>query len=281
MLYSPTVRKKLDASTVTKSRPSHRPTFDTFPPHQKSDDRTHKSLLYNKKPTRLAKPSKSETTASSLPIAFTRTSSSSQPLHTRRSVSNDSTIIKASYKNRQDIVVEEVEEEEEEEEEELTARLKSTFIDVIESCTDNEQNDLVDMIRSQLDAQTVRIRRLERALKEKEDPLIQDDHPDTIPLLLKRYPHSMLLYQRQIEQDQFNEQLETCIDQFESQKQRMMEEHQRNFQILKSKYRSRFDDIVERMISDPSRLDDEWARRVKKDADDKVEQMKKSLYKKR
>ncbi|KAI9257013.1 hypothetical protein EDC94DRAFT_615037 [Helicostylum pulchrum] len=279
MLYSPNVRKKLDVSTVTKSKPSHRPTFDTFPPHQKPDDRNHKSLIYNKKPTRLAKLSKSETTTSSLPLAFTRTSSSSQPLHARRSVSNESTIVKATYKNRQDIVVEEVVEEEEEEE--LSARLKSTFIDVIESCTDNEQNDLVDMIRSQLDAQTVRIRRLERALKEKEDQLIRDDHPDTIPLLLKRYPQSMLLYKRQIEQDQFNGQLETCIDQFECQKQRMMEEHQQNFQILKSKYRSRFDDIVERMISDPSRLDDEWARRVKKDADDKVQEMKKFLYKKR
>ncbi|KAG2234811.1 hypothetical protein BDF21DRAFT_407849 [Thamnidium elegans] len=276
MLYSPTVRKKLDASTVTKSRPTNRPTLDTFSTHQKSDDRTHKSLLYNKKPTRLAKPSKSETTTSSLPIAFTRTSSSSQPLHTRRSVSNESTIIKTAYKNRQDIVV-----EEEEEEEELATRLKSTFIDVIESCTDNEQNDLVDMVRSQLDAQTVRIRRLERALKEKEDQLIRDDNHDTVSLLLKRYPQSMQLYKKQIEQDQFNQQLETCIDQFESQKQRMMEEHQRNFQILKSKYRSRFDDIVERMISDPSRLDDEWARRVKKDADDKVEEMKKFLYKKR
>ncbi|KAI9356852.1 hypothetical protein BD770DRAFT_389426 [Pilaira anomala] len=135
------------------------------------------------------------------------------------------------------------------------------------------------MIRSQLDAQTVRIRRLERALKEKDE--IKEDDGDMIPFLLKRYPHAMDIYKKQIEQTQFNQQLETCIDQFEAQKQKMMEEHQRNFQILKQKYRSRFDDIVERMISDPSRLDDEWARRVKKDADDRIEEMKRFLHHKK
>jgi hypothetical protein len=41
------------------------------------------------------------------------------------------------------------------------------------------------------------------------------------------------------------------------------------------KYRNRFDDIVERMISDPSRLDDEWAKRIQREANDRIEEIKK------
>ncbi|CEP07849.1 hypothetical protein [Parasitella parasitica] len=158
-------------------------------------------------------------------------------------------------------------------------KLKSTFIDVIEGSSTSlkSRDELINAIKSQVDAQTIRIRRLERALKEKDDQLIKGDNENTIPLLLSRYPHSMDLFKRQIEQDHYNHHITSCIDQFEDQKARMLEEYQKNFEALKMKYRSRFDDIVERMISDPSRLDDEWARRVHKEADDRIEEFKKKI----
>ncbi|CAO3627326.1 unnamed protein product [Mucor hiemalis] len=138
---------------------------------------------------------------------------------------------------------------------------------------------MIDTIKSQMDTQTVRIRRLERALREKEDQLIKTDDEGTLDVLLKRYPNAMELYRKQIEEDQFNERLETCIEEFEAQRQKMILEHQRNFEILKLKYRNRFDDIVERMISDPSRLNDEWAKRVQREADYRVEEIKKKYSK--
>ncbi|KAG2196978.1 hypothetical protein INT47_006925 [Mucor saturninus] len=223
---------------------------------------------------KLGKPSKSETTkttattSSGLPVSYVRHPSNSQPfLRTRKKTSTEREV--------------KIEEEENNELERLSNKLRTTFLDVIECKKDCKDEEVVDLIKSQLDAQTVRIRRLERALREKEDQLIQGDSQHTISLLLTRYPQSMELYKTQVQNDQFNLQLESCIDQFESQKQRMMEEHQRNFEVLKMKYRTRFDDIVERMISDPSRLDDEWARRVQQDADNRVEEMRKRFLKRR
>ncbi|KAI8639904.1 hypothetical protein BD408DRAFT_420527, partial [Parasitella parasitica] len=159
------------------------------------------------------------------------------------------------------------------------SKLKSTFIDVVESSsTSIESNEeLISAIKSQVDAQTIRLRRLERALKEKDDQLIKGDNENTIPLLLSRYPHSMDLFKRQIEQDHYNHHISSCIDQFEDQKARMLEDYQKNFEALKMKYRSRFDEIVERMISDPNRLDGEWARRVQKEADDRIEEFKRKI----
>lgn len=157
---------------------------------------------------------------------------------------------------------------------ELSMKLRNTFADLIED--KNNDLEVIDKIKSQFDKQTVRIRRLERALKEKEDQSIKEDNnEDTISLLLVKYPNSMKSYKKQIEENQFNEQLETCIEQFETQKEKMILEHQRNFEILKLKYRNRFDDIVERMISDPSRLDDEWAKRIQREANDRIEEIKK------
>ncbi|GAN10612.1 hypothetical protein MAM1_0375c10156 [Mucor ambiguus] len=166
------------------------------------------------------------------------------------------------------------------EDDDLTfSKLKSAFIDVVDSSSTSieSKDDFIDTIKSQMDAQTIRIRRLERALKEKDDQLIKGDNESTIPLLLDRYPHAMDLFRKKIEQHHYDHQMAICVDQFEDQKARMLEEYQRNFDFLKMKYRSRFDDIVERMISDPSRLDDEWARRVQKDADDRVEEFKRKM----
>lgn len=304
MLYSPSVGKKLDVATLTKSRSSNKSTSsETFSlvSTQSSDDdrRSNRSqqLCQTKNFNRVAKPSKSETaTSSSSQNNGHKAASFFQPLtfRTKRSttLSNESSVIKSPYKSiKEDIVVEEEDEEEGEGEGEggqyqkIASKLKTTFMDIIESSPLNQKSktsddDIMDLVRSQFDAQSVRIRRLERALREKEDQLIKGDNEDTISLLLARYPQSMEIYRKQIEEDQFNQQLETCIEQFELQKQRMIEEHQRNFEVLKSKYRSRFDDIVERMITDPSRLDDEWARRVKKEADDRIEEMRRKYAKK-
>lgn len=283
MLYSSNVRSKIDVATLTQSRTRSgaSETFSLIGTNVSDDDRkSNKSVpTILKKFSHTAKPSKSETTSSSsLPLSYIRHPSSSQPLRTKKSSSNEGSIVKSHHKKEKDIAEEE--EDEDSEFQKLSTKLKTTFIDVIESST-NKEDDLVDMIKSQFDAQTVRIRRLERALREKEDQLIKGDSEHTISLLLTRYPQSMELYRNQIQEDQFNQQLETCIDQFESQKKRMMEEHQRNFEVLKMKYRTRFDDIVERMISDPSRLDDEWARRVQQDADDRIEEMRKRFLKRK
>lgn len=273
MLYSANVRNKMDVISTTHSRTSQRSgtsseTFSLAGTHVSDDDRkSHATIL---KKLGHGKASKSETTSSSLPVSYIRHSSSSQPLRTKKK-SREGSLVKQ----------EERIEEEENEFEKLSNKLRTTFIDVIETKENNKDEDLVDLIKSQFDAQTVRIRRLERALREKEDQLIKGDSQHTISLLLTRYPQSMELYKTQVQNDHFNLQLESCIDQFESQKQRMMEEHQRNFEVLKMKYRTRFDDIVERMISDPSRLDDEWARRVQQDADNRVEEMRKRFLKRR
>ncbi|KAI8997658.1 hypothetical protein BDB01DRAFT_846286 [Pilobolus umbonatus] len=171
----------------------------------------------------------------------------------------------------------------------IISKLKTTFIDIIEASADKGANedDVVNLLRGQFDLQTVRIRRLERALREKEDQLMKqkekyqqdinqltlEDDDSAIPLLIEKYPIAMEIYRQQIEEEDINEQLETCIHQFEEQKQLMIEEYQRHFEALKMKYRSRFDDVVERMISDPSRLDDEWARRIQKSANDRIKEM--------
>lgn len=276
MLYSANVRNKIDVATLTHSRTSQRSgaseTFSLVGTQVSDDDRkSHQSLpTILKKLGHGTKASRSETTSSSLPVSYIRHTSSSQPLRTKKA-SHEGSLVK------QEKIAEE---EDDTNFQKLANKLRSTFIDVIESST-NKEDDLVDLIKSQFDAQTVRIRRLERALREKEDQLIKGDSQHTIALLLTRYPQSMELYKTQVQEEHFNLQLESYIDQFESQKQRMMEEHQRNFEVLKMKYRTRFDDIVERMISDPSRLDDEWARRVQQDADDRVEEMRKRFLKRK
>lgn len=222
-----------------------------------------------KKLNYVARPSKSETTGSLNKKA--------------KNISKTSTSQKTKQPLTKQVVAEEKEEEEEEEETDgddtTFNKLKSTFIDVVESSSTSIEStdEFIDTIKSQMDAQTIRIRRLERALKEKDEQLIKGDNENTISLLLSRYPHSMDLFKKQVEQDHYNHQISICIDQFEDQKSRMLEEYQRNFEVLKMKYRSRFDDIVERMISDPSRLDDEWARRVQKDANDRIEEFKRKI----
>ncbi|KAL7320873.1 hypothetical protein PS15m_000716 [Mucor circinelloides] len=229
-----------------------------------------------KKLTFTARPSKSETTST-----FSK-DNKSKHLYAK---SAPHTARKQPLTN-QTVVKDEMEEEEQEQgsddddDDDVTfSKLKSTFIDVVDSSSTSieSKDDFIDTIKSQMDAQTIRIRRLERALKEKDDQLIKEDNESTISLLLARYPQSMDLFKKKIEQDHYDHQIAICIDQFEDQKARMLEEYQRNFEILKLKYRSRFDDIVERMISDPSRLDDEWARRVQKDADDRVEEFKRKM----
>lgn len=284
MLYSSNVRKKPDAATITQSRSSNKSTFsETFSlvgTQSSEDDRkSNRSQVYQtsiKKLNRIPKPSKSATTTTKSSNNQQNNSTSPlQPFRARLGTkSNENYSINSHQKKKkQDIVTEA--EDGDRQQEKLALKLKSTFIDIIHSSPSKQtDDDMVDLIRGQFDAQTVRIRRLERALKEKEDQVIKGDDEETISLLLARYPQSMELYRKQIEEDQFNQQLEACIEQFEVQKQRMIEEHQRNFEMLKLKYRSRFDDIVERMISDPSRLDDEWARRVKKEADDRIEEMR-------
>jgi hypothetical protein len=219
-----------------------------------------------KKLNYVARPSKSETTSS-----LSKKAKNANRISTSRGTKQPLT---------KQIVTEEREEEDETDDDDTTFnKLKSTFIDVVESSSTSveSKDEFIDTIKSQMDAQTIRIRRLERALKETDDQLIKEDNENTISLLLSRYPHSMDLFKKQIEQDHYNHQISICIDQFEDQKLRMLEEYQRNFEVLKMKYRSRFDDIVERMISDPSRLDDEWARRVQKDADDRIEEFKRKM----
>lgn len=228
-----------------------------------------------KKLTYTTRPSKSETT-----------SSGTKSNKSKRSFANSAP--PTAHKQplaRQPVAAKEekVEQEtgsDEDNDDDLTfSKLKSTFIDVVDSSSTSieSKDDFIDTIKSQMDAQTIRIRRLERALKEKDDQLIKGDNEKTISFLLAQYPHAMDLFQKKVEQDHYDHQIAICIDQFEDQKARMLEEYQTNFDILKMKYRSRFDDIVERMISDPSRLDDEWARRVQKDADDRVEEFKRKM----
>ncbi|OBZ90595.1 hypothetical protein A0J61_01353 [Choanephora cucurbitarum] len=160
---------------------------------------------------------------------------------------------------------------------ELLTKLKTAFADLIETPVNSTKTEdaYIELIKRQLGTQSARIKRLERALKEQEQHTKDDQ--DTVLFLLDQYPQAMSLYRQQIEQEQYDQQLTLCIEQFELQKQRMIAEYQRNFDILKSKYRSRFDDIVERMISDPSRLDDEWARRVQRDADERIQEFKRKM----
>jgi len=232
-----------------------------------------KKLTYN------TRPSKSETTSSGTKSNKSKRSftNSTPPTAAHKQPLTRQTVVAAAAKE------EKVEQEpgtDDEDDDDLTfSKLKSTFIDVVDSSSTSieSKDDFIDTIKSQMDAQTIRIRRLERALKEKDDQLIKGDNEKTISFLLARYPHAMDLFQKKVEQDHYDHQIAICIDQFEDQKARMLEEYQRNFDILKMKYRSRFDDIVERMISDPSRLDDEWARRVQKDADNRVEEFKRKM----
>ncbi|KAI8074355.1 uncharacterized protein B0P05DRAFT_548225 [Gilbertella persicaria] len=206
---------------------SHR----NIPQHNKSS---------SKKPTRIARPSKSETTR----------------------IENTSNRRMASVSSQSSIKADQADL--------LPTKLRVAFADVIETPSSLADDELIASIKSHIDAQAMRIRRLERALEKDQ----VNDKQNAITFLLSKYPEAMSLYRKQVEQEQYEQQLRLCIDQFEAQKQHMITEYQRNFEILKSKYRSRFDDIVERMISDPSRLDDEWARRVQKDADDRIEEFK-------
>ncbi|KAK4517038.1 uncharacterized protein ATC70_000366 [Mucor velutinosus] len=221
------------------------------------------------------RPSKSETTGAGSKSNKSKPFTNSTPSTARKQPLIRQTVVEKKEDDEQ-----RPDSDAEEEDDDLTfSKLKSTFMDVVDSSSTSieSKDDFIDTIKSQMDTQTIRIRRLERALKEKDDQLIKGDNENTVSLLLARYPHAMDLFQKKIEQDHYDHQIAICIDQFEDQKARMLEEYQRNFDILKMKYRSRFDDIVERMISDPSRLDDEWARRVQKDADDRVEEFKRKM----
>jgi hypothetical protein len=263
-MYNATV-KKVQPHSTSKLTPDS--SMDAS--SNRSDDDLQKPLKYKtsvKSLNRIPRPSKSETTNKNATVRPRKRVTSSP--------NNTATV--ATIKPQVTAIPEE------QELDNLSSKLRSTFIDVIDaSSTIKTDDDMIDSIKNQLDAQSIRIRRLERALKEKDEQLIKGDDEKTLSALLARYPQSMQLYRKQVEKDQFNRQLETCIDQFENQKQRMMEEYHRNFELLKIKYRSRFDDIVERMISDPSRLDDEWARRVKKDADDRIEEFKRRVLSQR
>jgi hypothetical protein len=285
-MYSPQVRTKVQSCSSTKVTPDS--SLVGTQSNRNNDDLV-KTLQYKtsvKSLNRLPRPSKSETTnkhtTSSQPLSVTVPSRKRVISSPNKVSTTVSTIIKPQLTKSPPPAI-----QEEEEEDSLSYKLRSTFIDVIDSSSVSTSSiqtddDMIDMIKSQFDAQSIRIRRLERALKEKDEQLIKgDDDEKVLLLLLTRYPQSMQLYRKQVEKEQFNRQLETCIDQFENQKERMMEEYHRNFELLKMKYRSRFDDIVERMISDPSRLDDEWARRVQKDADDRIEEFKRRVLSQR
>lgn len=284
MLYGSNVRKNIDAVRKPQSRSSNgtasSETFSLIGANVSDDDyKSDKSQTYPRSPsTQYPQSSKSETIKRSSDVIAknrNRLSTSQLRLFGARNNSENSTA--------SNVLIAE-EKEEDDDYNKLTFKLRNTFVDVIESSSfnpgDSKSNmDMIDTIKSQLDTQAVRIRRLERALREKEDQLIKTDDEDTLEVLLDRYPNAMELYRKQIEEDQFNERLETCIEEFEAQRQKMILEHQRNFEILKLKYRNRFDDIVERMISDPSRLNDEWAKRVQREADHRVEEIKKKYSK--
>ncbi|KAL9537690.1 hypothetical protein MBANPS3_011549, partial [Mucor bainieri] len=280
------IRKKPLPTSSQSSNISHSTTdsYAMISKSQLSDDNITSSrsraLQYQaslKKLTYTVRPSKSETTSiapKSSKSKHSFTNASTPPTARKQPLTTRHTVAAASEEK-----VEQKPSSDDEEDDLTFSKLKSTFIDVVDSSSTSieSKDDFIDTIKSQMDAQTIRIRRLERALKEKDDQLIKEDNENTISLLLARYPHAMDMFQKQIEQDHYDHQIAMCIDQFEDQKARMLEEYQRNFDILKIKYRSRFDDIVERMISDPSRLDDEWARRVQKDADDRVEEFKRKM----
>ncbi|KAI8368490.1 hypothetical protein BD560DRAFT_398852 [Blakeslea trispora] len=236
---------------VKRAEPSASPHSDfsdrsTQRSSSRDDRSSNKSLL--KKPTRIARPSKTATIEQqdkAKPTPFSPAQLSSE---TRQ--------------------------------EDLLAKLKAVFADVIEASPNSTKTDdaYIELIKRQLGAQSMRIKRLERALKEQEQQQLPvDDDREAMLFLLDQYPQAMSLYRQQVEQEQYDQQLTLCIEQFELQKERMIAEYQRNFDILKSKYRSRFDDIVERMISDPSRLDDEWARRVQREADNRVQEFKRKM----
>lgn len=284
MLYGSNVRKNIDAIRKPQSRSSNgtasSETFSLIGANVSDDDyKSDKSQTHPRSPSnQYIKSSKSETIKRSSDVIAknrNRLSTSQLRIFGARNSSENSTASNV-------LIVEE--KEEDDDYNKLAFKLRNTFVDVIESSSiapgDSKSNmDMIDTIKSQLDTQTVRIRRLERALREKEDQLIKNDDANTLEMLLERYPNAMELYRTQIEEDQFNERLETCIEEFEAQRQKMILEHQRNFEILKLKYRNRFDDIVERMISDPSRLNDEWAKRVQREADHRVEEIKKKYSK--
>ncbi|KAI7905865.1 uncharacterized protein BX663DRAFT_497918 [Cokeromyces recurvatus] len=102
-----------------------------------------------------------------------------------------------------------------------------------------------------MNAQTMRIKQLEKTLKEKE---IEDKEEKAISFLLKRYPHSMDLFQKQVEQEQLDKRLKSCIHRFEIQKDHLLEEFQSNCNQLKTNYNRRFDDLFEKMMNDSLKL---------------------------
>lgn len=287
-MYNTKTRTKVQAPLVTHSNAKITPNSISSTIGARSNnsyDDLHKPLQYKtsvKSLNRIPRPSKSETIRNHTTPSQSLSTALRQKERVTSSPNNVNTTIKPQVTKSPQPAIQEVEEDGDS----LSSKLRTTFIDMIDSSSVSSSSiktdeDMIDMVKSQFDAQSIRIRRLERALKENDEQLIKADDENTLSFLLTRYPQSMQLYRKQVEKDQFNRQLETYIDQFENQKQRMMEEYHRNFELLKMKYRSRFDDIVERMISDPSRLDDEWARRVQKDADDRIEEFKRKVLSQR
>ncbi|OAD77727.1 hypothetical protein PHYBLDRAFT_179967 [Phycomyces blakesleeanus NRRL 1555(-)] len=118
--------------------------------------------------------------------------------------------------------------------------LKDLFCDILPpNC---REQDVADLIRDRLDAQAVRIRRLERSL---EEPVSPED-------LLDRHPAVMARYRQQVLQDEF-----------EVQKQIMLTQQERTFEALKLKYRHGFDRMVDRVQEEADRrAEEKWQARV-------------------
>ncbi|KAI9476361.1 MAG: hypothetical protein EXX96DRAFT_576894 [Benjaminiella poitrasii] len=154
----------------------------------------------------------------------------------------------------------------------ISKKLRSTFKDLseFEPITDA---GIIDIIKRQMNAQSLRIKQLEKALKEAKEQTIKEENgkeEQTISLLLKRYPQSMNLFRQQIEREQFDKQLKPCINHLEDQGEHLLEEFQYNFDRLKASCQKRFDELVEEMICDPSRLNKDWAKRMRIANDDDV-----------
>ncbi|KAI8391061.1 uncharacterized protein BYT42DRAFT_555440 [Radiomyces spectabilis] len=169
----------------------------------------------------------------------------------------------------------------------VTEKMRQVFDDVLDDHVDMTGEDLVHWIRDRYDAQVMRIRRLERALLEKEAQIRElqfskatadlavvkeEKHTPTILDLMHQYPRTMEAFRQHIERQSVAADHEKCRKQLMDQKQAMLQEQQRKFEALRSKYRAGFQEIVDRLLNDPSRLEKEVLHRLRQETAHQLEQ---------
>ncbi|KAI7865360.1 hypothetical protein BDF14DRAFT_1826313 [Spinellus fusiger] len=104
------------------------------------------------------------------------------------------------------------------------------FADIVPPHT--QALEAAHLVRDRLDAQALRIQRLDRS-----------SHESTLETLMDTYPTLMAQYRQQVLQEEF-----------QSQKQLLLAHQERAFELVKLKYRQRFDLMVDKLLRDPQRL---------------------------